>query len=116
MSNEKKEIIEKEAEADKNLRSKINQVGNIVHESVVDSQDEENNELVRTWTPENYKKPEQIAAATGAPAKLSHHEVLLRLDGYDPERGVRIVGHRGYFLRNYGVFLNQALINYGLLF
>ena len=61
-------------------------------------------------------KPEQIAAATGAPAKLSHHEVLLRLDGYDPERGVRIVGHRGYFLRNYGVFLNQALINYGLLF
>ena len=116
LSNEKKEIIEKEAEADNNLRSKINQVGNIVHESVVDSQDEENNELVRTWTPENYKKPEQIAAATGAPAKLSHHEVLLRLDGYDPERGVRIVGHRGYFLRNYGVFLNQALINYGLLF
>ncbi len=49
-------------------------------------------------------------------AKLSHHEVLLRLDGYDPERGFRIVGHRGYFSRNYGVFLNQALINYGLSF
>ena len=56
----KKEIIEKEAEADKNLRSKINQVGNIVHESVVDSQDEENNELVRTWTPENYKNQNKL--------------------------------------------------------
>ena len=96
------------------VRSKINQVGNIVHESVVDSQDEENNELVRTWT-QKITKPEQIAAATGAPAKLSHHEVLLRLDGYDPERGVRIVGHRGYFKKLW-VFLNQALINYGLLF
>jgi seryl-tRNA synthetase len=25
-------------------------------------------------------------------------------------------GHRGFFLRNYGVFLNQALIHYGLSF
>jgi seryl-tRNA synthetase len=47
---------------------------------------------------------------------LSHHEVLSRLDGYDAERGVKVVGHRGYFLKNYGVFLNQALINYGLEF
>jgi seryl-tRNA synthetase len=47
---------------------------------------------------------------------LSHHEVLTRLDGYDPERGVKVVGHRGYFLRKWGVFLNQALINYGLEF
>jgi seryl-tRNA synthetase len=42
--------------------------------------------------------------------------VLTRLDGYDPERGVKVVGHRGYFLRKWGVFLNQALINYGLEF
>lgn len=47
---------------------------------------------------------------------MSHHEVLTRLDGYDPERGVKVVGHRGYFLRKWGVFLNQALINYGLEF
>jgi seryl-tRNA synthetase len=38
------------------------------------------------------------------------------LDGYDPERGVKVVGHRGYFLRRWGVFLNQAIINYGLEF
>ena len=36
------------------------------------------------------------------------HEVLDKLDGYDPERGVKVVGHRGYFLRRWGVFLNQS--------
>ncbi|KAI3403974.1 SES1 [Candida oxycetoniae] len=116
LNEEKKQIIEKEAKADKELRFKINQVGNIVHESVVESMDEANNELIKTWLPNGYEKTEKIAAATHSPAALSHHEVLLRLDGYDPERGVRIVGHRGYFLRNIGVFINQALINYGLSF
>lgn len=47
---------------------------------------------------------------------LSHHEVLTRLDGYDPERGVKVVGHRGYCLTGYGLFLNLALVNYGLEF
>ncbi|CAI5758603.1 unnamed protein product [Candida verbasci] len=116
LTEEKKKLIESEAESDKNLRFKVNQVGNIVHESVVDSMNEDNNELIKTWLPENYSKCEKIAAGSNKPAELSHHEVLLRIDGYDPERGVRIVGHRGYFLRNYGVFLNQALINYGLSF
>ena len=47
---------------------------------------------------------------------MSHHEVLTRIDGYEPERGVKVVGHRGYFLKRWGVYLNQALINYGLEF
>lgn len=38
------------------------------------------------------------------------------MDGYDPERGVKIVGHRGYCLIGYGLFLNLALVNYGLEF
>lgn len=113
---EKKVLSEREQEEDKALRSKVYQVGNIVHPSVVVSNDEENNELVRTWLPESLKEVAQVASCTGSEAKLSHHEILLRLDGYDPERGVKITGHRGYFFRNYGVFLNQALINYGLSF
>jgi seryl-tRNA synthetase len=32
------------------------------------------------------------------------------------ERGQKIAGHRGYFLKGFGVLLNQALINYGLNF
>lgn len=47
---------------------------------------------------------------------LSHDQVLARLDGYDPERGSKVAGHRGYFLKNVGVRLNQALINYGMDF
>ncbi|CEP24040.1 SES1 [Cyberlindnera jadinii] len=116
IAEKKKVLIVKEQELDKSLKFKVNQVGNIVHESVPVSDNEDNNGLVRDWNPEGYEKVAKVAAATGKEAKLSHHEVLLRLDGYDPERGVRIVGHRGYFLRNYGVFLNQALINYGLNF
>jgi seryl-tRNA synthetase len=47
---------------------------------------------------------------------LSHHEVMTRANVYDPDRGTKLVGHRGYFLRKWGVLLNQALINYGLHF
>lgn len=115
--NEKKKIMnEHERAEDKALKAKINQVGNIVHPSVVISNDENENEVVRLWKPENLGEIGGIASCTGQAAKLSHHEVFLRLDGYDPERGVKISGHRGYFFRNYGVFLNQALINYGLSF
>ncbi|QPG72747.1 Cytosolic seryl-tRNA synthetase [Brettanomyces nanus] len=115
---QKLELANKEDEADKALRYKVNQVGNIVHSSVVVSLDEANNSLEKTWTPEGleFEKLTKTATGTQKPAKLSHHEILLRLDGYDPERGVKICGHRGFFLRNYGVFLNQALINYGLSF
>ncbi|CAN3359067.1 serine--tRNA ligase, cytoplasmic [Diutina catenulata] len=116
LADAKKKLVEDEQATEAAWKAKLNTVGNIVHESVVVSSNEDNNELVRTWKPEGYAEIGDIAAVTGAPAALSHHEILLRLDGYDPERGVRIVGHRGYFLRNYGVFLNQALINYGLSF
>jgi seryl-tRNA synthetase len=34
----------------------------------------------------------------------------------DPRTGAKIAGHRGYFLTNDGVDLNQALISYGLDF
>lgn len=112
----KKELNDKENAEDEALKQKVFLIGNIVHPSVVISNDEENNELVRTWKPEGLEDIGPIASATSSEAKLSHHEILLRLDGYDPERGVKISGHRGYFLRNYGVFLNQALINYGLSF
>jgi len=102
---EKERLIKTEQDADQQLRSKVNLVGNIVHESVVVSNDEENNEIVRTWGDAAQEKP-----------RLSHDEVLARLDGFDPERGAKLAGHRGYFLRQHGVFLNNALIQYGLDF
>lgn len=91
------------------LKSKLCNMGNIVHGSVVNSQDEKDNGLIKIWNHED-KEPVKIASF------LPHHQVLSRLDGYDPERGVKVVGHRGYFLKNIGVRLNQAIINYAMDF
>lgn len=102
---QKTALIEREQAADQQLRAKVNTVGNIVHPSVVVSNDEENNELIRTWGEPAKEKP-----------RLSHDEVLTRLDGFDAERGAKLVGHRGYFLKQWGVFLNNALIQFGLDF
>ncbi|KAL2836262.1 hypothetical protein BJX68DRAFT_274670 [Aspergillus pseudodeflectus] len=96
--------VQKETLRDRKIRT----IGNYVHESVPISNNEDDNAIVRTWSPDNFV-PEK-------PNCLSHHEVLTRLDGYDPERGVKIVGHRGYCLTGYGLFLNLALVNYGLEF
>ncbi|ORX56935.1 seryl-tRNA synthetase [Hesseltinella vesiculosa] len=97
----------KEEEAD--WKAKLNTIGNLVHDSVPISMDEDNNEIIKTYNHNDV-----------APVKrtdiLSHHEVLARLDGYDQERGANVAGHRGYFLTGVGVDLNLAMINYGLSF
>ncbi|KAL2350562.1 hypothetical protein BJ546DRAFT_1002839 [Cryomyces antarcticus] len=90
------------------LLKKAKSIGNYVHDSVPISDNEDNNALIRKWTPEGVTVEKKDC--------LSHHEVLTRIDGYDPERGVKIVGHRGYCLTGYGLFLNLALVNYGLEF
>lgn len=90
------------------LLKKAKSIGNYVHDSVPVSDNEDNNQLIRDWTPEGVEVAKKDC--------LSHHEVLTRLDGYDPERGVKVAGHRGYCLTGYGLFLNLALINYGLEF
>ncbi|KAJ9061578.1 Cytosolic seryl-tRNA synthetase [Entomophthora muscae] len=99
-------IEEKEKEA--LWKQKLVTVGNLVHNSVPVSMDEDNNAIIRTW--EGELKPEKKTDI------LPHHAVLHRLDGYDPERGTNVAGHRGYFLTNDGVDLNLALITYGLNF
>ncbi|KAL1842501.1 hypothetical protein VTJ49DRAFT_5107 [Mycothermus thermophilus] len=108
LEKERKDLLALAAEKEKLLKAKVKTIGNIVHESVPVSDNEDNNRVERTWAPEGVAFEKRDV--------LSHHEVLDRLDGYDPERGVKVVGHRGYFLRRWGVFLNQALINYGLEF
>lgn len=115
---EKNELTEqkakKQAEADEKLAKlniKVKSIGNYVHESVPVSDNEDNNEIVRKWSPEGVT-PEGKEKDGWIP----HHGVLARLNGYDPERGTKIVGHRGYCLIGMGLFLNMALINYGLEF
>ncbi|KAF2670027.1 seryl-tRNA synthetase [Microthyrium microscopicum] len=92
----------------KELNAKAKSVGNYVHSTVPVSLTEDDNALIRDWAPEG--------TAVEKKDCLSHHEVLYRLGGYDPERGVKVVGHRGYCLTGMGLFLNLALVNYGLHF
>ncbi|CAG8951490.1 hypothetical protein HYFRA_00007406 [Hymenoscyphus fraxineus] len=108
LEKEKKAMNESAIEKDKLLKAKLRTIGNFVHDSVPVHNDEDFNALQRDWAPEGVKVEKREC--------LSHHEVLTRLDGFDPVRGAKVVGHRGYFLRKWGVFLNQALINYGLEF
>jgi len=47
---------------------------------------------------------------------LPHYEAMQRLNFFDQDRGCKVAGHRGYFLRGASVLLNMALVNYGLAF
>lgn len=92
--------IEKEAEEEGR------EIGNILDRNVFISQNEEENPVV---------------AETGIRKKefwpkvlLSYDVVLERLGAVDLERGTKISGHRGYFLRDAGVILTQSLIRYGM--
>jgi len=95
----KPELAQKRAD----LHKKLNQVGNIVHESVPVSQDEANNLVVAEWG--EFKQPLESAR--------HHDELLWMIDGYDPHRGNKVAGQRGYFLKGVGARLNLALITYG---
>ncbi len=104
----RKDAVVAEMDAKEALRNaRLISIGNIVHASVVDSKDEANNDLVRYYWPSG-TQPEKLVGG------LAHNQVLARIDGFDPERGSKVAGHRGYFLKNAGMRLNQALINYGL--
>lgn len=114
----KTQAKDKEAEMNKMAGA----IGNIVDPQSTISATEDDNPTLRLFHPEgpNHKGMNMstggLEFADKSEGILSHHEVLLRLDGYDPERGAKIAGHRGFFLTNDGVDLNQALINYGLDF
>lgn len=96
---------EKKAEALLAARDKaLGEVPNELDPTVPVSNDEALNGLVRVAGELRPQTPEL----------LHHHELLAMIDGYEPERGVAVAGHRGYFLKGVGLLLNQALINYGL--
>jgi hypothetical protein len=92
----KDELTKKKAAQEELAKSKLAElnalaktVGNYVHESVPVSNNEDDNAEVKKWSPHGVD-------VTTLKGKLSHHEVLWRLGGYDPERGTKLVGHRGY--------------------
>ncbi|XP_078174116.1 serine--tRNA ligase-like isoform X1 [Carex rostrata] len=104
----KKQTAEKEEEvqaAKAALDAKLDTIGNLIHDSVPISNDEANNAVIRTVgerrTEDNLK---------------THVDLVELLDFVNLEKGADVAGGRGYYLKGYGVLLNQALINYGLSF
>ncbi|GAA5896011.1 hypothetical protein JCM6882_005585 [Rhodosporidiobolus microsporus] len=114
------ELGTKATEEEAAMRKKASTIGNIVHDSVPISDDEENNKVIRTFFPKDANgesaPPVKGAGLTMKEGVLSHHEVMYRLDILEMERGTKVAGHRGYYLTGDGVDLNQALISYGLNF
>lgn len=106
----KTELEELEKKLFSELQTKLKTIGNIVHPSVIVSDNEDLNPVIRTWG----KIPDLKVNST--PGFAHHHEVLAMIDGYDPKRGSKISGHRGYFLKGMGAILNMALVNYGMHF
>jgi seryl-tRNA synthetase len=100
----------------------LNQIGNRVDPEVPISQDEEQDNLVIELHPmpsTTVTLPCRLGALSydrPATKPLTHDDLLWRIGGYEPTRGQYVAGHRGYFLTNAGVLLNQALINYGIAF
>lgn len=93
--------------------AKIHKVGNIVHDSVPISQDEDkDNKVTSLWG--NPRSFEGIKYQTNG--FRPHFELLEMIGAVEFEAGNEVAGHRGYFLSGPGVLLNQALINYGLAF
>ncbi|EPR63283.1 putative seryl-tRNA synthetase, cytoplasmic [Toxoplasma gondii TgCatPRC2] len=98
-------------EAEEKRESLLHKIGNIVHKSVPVSNDEVNNQVVRTWG--TFDRNLKI---DGTPGRMHHHQILARLGGVDFKKGVEAAGHRGYFLKGAGMLLNLALAQYGLAF
>lgn len=94
----------------KKLSKALAKIGNIVHDTVPIGTDEEFNLVERIWG----QIPDIKVNST--PGRCHHHEILAMIDGYDPKRGAKVAGHRGYYLKGPGALLNLALINYGMQF
>jgi seryl-tRNA synthetase len=75
------------------------QVPNIPDMSVPEGESDADNKEVRVWG-----EPTSFSFAP-----KNHYELMEKLDMLDLERGIKVAGFRGYFLKNDGVLLNFAL-------
>lgn len=112
-SKEMKKGIEEQQKAAEDLEkkraTKLGLIGNILGEGAAIAEDEKDNEVITTWG----EIPDMKVDAR-TPGSLHHHQIMDLLDMVEFERGQKVAGHRGYFLKGVGVMLNQALLNYGI--
>jgi len=103
-----KDDLQKEEEQLKKImkdwKEMMLQVPNIPDMSVPEGKDDSENVEVRTWgdLPKFSFEPK------------NHIDLMNNLDLVDFERGTKIAGFRGYILKNEGMRLQQAVLNYAL--
>ena len=99
--------LEDEVERLKEDRDEVRfEIGNILHESVPQGEDEDDNVPIRHWEPEEGKKDDAELAA----------DVLEDSDLLETEKAAEVSGERAYYLKNDLVALNQALQRFALDF
>ncbi len=86
------------------LRTEMLQVPNLTHPDAPIGRDDSDSKTVRTWgtIPQFDFKP------------LDHVDLAEKLGILDLEAGTRVAGHGFYYLRNEGVLLELALIQYAI--
>ncbi|XP_063921557.1 serine--tRNA ligase, cytoplasmic [Zophobas morio] len=87
---------------EKERSAALKEIGNLLHDSAVISDDEDLNKVERTFGDCEIRK------------KYSHVDVIHMIDGVDTERGSMVSGGRGYFLTGPALFLEHALIQLAL--
>ncbi|XP_037087453.1 probable serine--tRNA ligase, cytoplasmic [Pollicipes pollicipes] len=80
----------------------LSNIGNILHDSCIISNDEENNGVERT------------SGDCAVRRRYSHVDLIHMIDGMDGERGAAVSGARGYYLTGPAVFLEQAIVQLAL--
>ncbi|MFB6158310.1 MAG: serine--tRNA ligase [Candidatus Nanohalobium sp.] len=78
------------------------QIGNLLHESVPEGEDEDDNPEVRAWNPEEGRKEDSELAA----------DILERNNMLSAEKAAEVGGERAYYLSPDLFRLSQALINF----
>lgn len=105
-----KEDLQKEEEELREVmrqwQLKMVEVPNVPDISVPEGEDDADNQEVKTWG--------EIPKFSFTPK--SHIEIMENLGMVDFERGTKVAGFRGYFLKNDGVLLSFAIWNYALEF
>ncbi|CAD6335415.1 unnamed protein product [Miscanthus lutarioriparius] len=104
----KKRQADMEAEEQKTksaLDAKLMAIGNILHESLPVAADEANNVLLRVF---GDRRMEQKL--------MNHVDLCVALDIVDLKRGAKAGGGRGYYLKEEGELLNNALAYFGKAF
>ena len=96
----------------------LNKLANAVHPDTPVSQDEDaDNAVVSSYhTEPEFIRIMEEGDRKGEKGLLNHKDLLLKLGGMDMERGVKVAGHRAYFLKDCGVLLNMAIQNYAMDF